>query len=324
MSIYNFDPIEFSRIATYSLFDRPSKVTVRDFAVPLTDEQALATAALLDSLPNILAAQSLRAVVAAIIEARAKGRAIIWGFGGHVIKTGLAPILIDLMRRGFVTALATNGSGVIHDFEIALAGWTSEDVDSALGSGAFGMAEETGRLLNEAIKRGSTDNLGIGESVGRMLVEANPQHGDVSLLHEAYKLKIPVTAHVTIGTDIIHIHPHADGAAIGAASYHDFKLLTAIVSELDGGGVYLNLGSAVTLPEIFLKAVTVVRNLGHSLTDFTTANFDFLQQYRPTTNVVRRPVANGAGKGYSITGHHELMIPLLAAAIRCQEAVGRL
>ncbi len=318
MSVYNFDPIDFSRIATYSLYDRPSKVTVRDFALPLTDEQAQATAALLGSLPNILAAESLRAVVAAIVEAKAKGRAIIWGFGGHVIKTGLAPILIDLMRRGFVTALATNGSGIIHDFEIALAGWTSEDVDSALCSGAFGMAEETGRLLNVAIKRGAADQLGIGESVGRTLVEAKPPHAEFSLLHEAYKLQVPVTAHITIGTDIIHIHPHADGAAIGSASYHDFKLFTRIVQELDGGGVYLNLGSAVTLPEIFLKAVTVVRNLGHSLTDFTTANFDFIQHYRPSTNVVRRPVAGGAGKGYSITGHHELMIPLLAAAIRAQ------
>ncbi|MGH9798999.1 MAG: hypothetical protein ACRD82_01410 [Blastocatellia bacterium] len=315
MSIYNQEPIDFSRIATYSLFDRPSKVTVSDFAKPLTDEQAGATVALMDSLPNILAADSLRSVVAAIVEAKAKQRAIIWGFGGHVIKTGLAPILIDLMRRGFVTALATNGSGIIHDFEIALAGWTSEDVDSALGSGAFGMAEETGRLLNEAIKRGAADGIGIGESVGRMLVESQPPHGEFSLLHEAYKLRVPITAHVTIGTDIIHIHPHADGAAIGSASYHDFKLFTSIVRGLDGGGVYLNLGSAVTLPEIFLKAVTVVRNLGHSLTDFTTANFDFIQHYRPATNVVRRPVANGAGQGHSITGHHELMIPLLAAAI---------
>lgn len=324
MSVYNFDPIDFSRIATYSLYDRPSKVTVRDFAKPLSDEQANATAALLGSLPNILAAESLRAVVAAIVEAKAKGRAIIWGFGGHVIKTGLAPILIDLMRRGFVTALATNGSGIIHDFEIALAGWTSEDVDSALGSGAFGMAEETGRLLNEAIKRGAAGDLGIGESVGRTLVEATPPHAEFSLLHEAYKLEVPVTAHITIGTDIIHIHPHADGAAIGAASYRDFKLFTSMVCELDGGGVYLNLGSAVTLPEIFLKAVTVVRNLGHSLTDFTTANFDFIQHYRPATNVVRRPVAGGAGKGYSITGHHELMIPLLAAAIRCQVSGDRI
>lgn len=315
MTIYNQEPIDFSRIATYSLFDRPSKVTVRDFAKPLSDEQAQAATALLDSLPNLLAAENLRAVVAAIVEAKSRQRAIIWGFGGHVIKTGLAPILIDLMRRGVVTALATNGSGIIHDFEIAMAGWTSEDVDSALGSGAFGMAEETGRLLNEAIKRGAADKLGIGESVGRMLAEAKPPHAEFSLLHEAYKLRVPVTAHVTIGTDIIHIHPQADGAAIGAASYHDFKLFTSIVRGLDGGGVYLNLGSAVTLPEIFLKAVTVVRNLGHSLTGFTTANFDFLQHYRPATNVVRRPVANGAGKGFSLTGHHELMVPLLAAAI---------
>ncbi len=315
MSKYNFDPIDFSRIATYSLFDRPSKVTVRDFASALSDDEAKAATALLDSLPNILAVESLRAVVAAIIEAKAKKRAIIWGFGGHVIKTGLAPILIDLMRRGFVTALATNGSGVIHDFEIALAGWTSEDVDSALSSGAFGMAEETGRLLNEAIKRGTAVDCGVGESVGQMLIEMNPPNAEFSLLHEAHRLQVPVTAHITIGTDIIHIHPQADGAAIGAASYRDFKLLTSIVRELDGGGIYLNLGSAVTLPEIFLKAVTVVRNLGHSLTDFTTANFDFIQHYRPATNVVRRPVAGGAGRGYSITGHHELMIPLLAAAI---------
>lgn len=318
MSTYNYEPIDFSCIATYSLFDRPSKVTVRDFAKPLTNDQAQNVAALLDSLPNLLASESLRAVVSAIVEAKSKGRAIIWGFGGHVIKTGLAPILIDLMRRGFVTAMATNGSGVIHDFEIALAGWTSEDVDSALGSGAFGMAEETGRLLNQAIKQGVKEDCGVGEAVGQMLAGMNAPYAEFSLLHEAYKRRVPVTAHITLGTDIIHIHPHADGAAIGAASYRDFKLFTSIVRELDGGGVYLNLGSAVTLPEIFLKAITVVRNLGHPLTAFTTANFDFIQHYRPQTNVVRRPVAGGAGRGYSITGHHELMIPLLAAAIISQ------
>ncbi|MDQ3011595.1 MAG: deoxyhypusine synthase family protein [Acidobacteriota bacterium] len=323
MSIYNQNPIDFSRIATYSLYDRPSKVTVRDFAKPLTDDQARDVAALLDSLPNLLAAESMRAIVAAIIEAKARGRAIIWGFGGHVIKTGLAPILIDLMRRGFVTALATNGSGVIHDFEIALAGWTSEDVDSALGSGAFGMAEETGRLLNQAINQngqGVNEDCGAGEAVGKMLAGMNSPYAESSLLHEAYKRRVPVTAHITLGTDITHIHPHADGAAIGAATYRDFKLFTSIVRELNDGGVYLNLGSAVTLPEIFLKAVTVVRNLGYPLANFTTANFDFIQHYRPQTNVVRRPVADGAGHGYSITGHHELMIPLLAAAIISRSA----
>jgi hypothetical protein len=318
MSIYNKQPADFSSIATYSLTSRPSKVTVRDFARPLTDEEATHTAALFDSLPHILAADTLRVIVQQIVQAKAKNRALIWGLGGHVIKTGLAPILVDLMQRGFITAIAMNGSCIIHDFEIAVAGWTSEDVDAALGDGQFGMAEETGRLLNEAIKRGATDGLGLGESVGRMLTELQPQYAEYSLLHAAYQLRIPVTVHITLGTDIIHIHPHADGEALGATSYHDFKLITSIVKELDGGGIYLNVGSAVTLPEVFLKAVTVVRNLGHSLQDFTTVNLDFIQHYRPQTNVVRRPVANGAGRGYSLTGHHELTIPLLAATIIAQ------
>lgn len=315
MSIYRYNLVDLSRLSTYSLSSRFSKVTVRDFARPLTDAEAKQAAALLSSLPDMLAVQSLRAVTEAILQARAKNKAIIWGIGGHVIKTGLAPILIDLMKRGFISSIAMNGSGVIHDVEIALIGSTSEDVDDALGAGAFGMAEETGCFINEAINKGAADHLGLGESVGRALAEMHPPHAAYSLQHEAYRLKIPVTVHATIGTDIIHLHPQADGAAIGATSHCDFRLMTAIVSELDGGGVYLNIGSAVTLPEVFLKAVTVVRNLGHSLRDFTTANFDFIQHYRPQTNVVRRPVAGGAGKGYSITGHHELMIPLLAAAI---------
>jgi hypothetical protein len=315
MSIYRQQPIDLSRVETYPLASRPSKVTVRDFAKALSDDEARDTSTLLDSLPHILAADTLRSIADAIIEAKSKNRAIIWGVGGHVIKTGLTPILIDLARRGFVSAIAMNGSGVIHDFEIAVAGWTSEDVDATLGSGAFGMAEETGRLINEAIRRGAAEDCGVGESIGRALVEMNPQYADFSILHAAYLLKIPVTVHVTIGTDIIHIHPHADGAAIGAATYRDFLLFASLVKELDGGGVYLNVGSAVTLPEVFLKAVTVVRNLGHSLQDFTTANFDFIQHYRPMTNVVRRPVAGGAGRGHSVIGHHELMIPLLAASI---------
>jgi hypothetical protein len=315
MSIYRQQPIDLSRVETYPLASRPSKVTVRDFAKALSDDEARDASTLLDSLPHILAADTLRSIAGAIIEAKSKNRAVIWGVGGHVIKTGLTPILIDLARRGFVSAIAMNGSGVIHDFEIAVAGWTSEDVDAALASGAFGMAEETGRLINEAIRRGAAEDCGVGESIGRALVEMSPQYADFSILHAAYLLKIPVTAHVTIGTDIIHIHPHADGAAIGAATYRDFLLFASLVKELDGGGVYLNVGSAVTLPEVFLKAVTVVRNLGHSLQDFTTANFDFIQHYRPMTNVVRRPVAGGAGRGHSVVGHHELMIPLLAASI---------
>lgn len=315
MSIYHQAPIDLSRLSTYPLASRYSKVTVKDFARPLSDDEAQAASALLNSLPDILAVQSLRAVAAAIVKARAKNKPVIWGAGGHVIKTGLAPIIIDLMRRGFVTAIALNGSSVIHDFEIALIGSTSEDVDEALGQGAFGMAEETGRLLNEAINHGARDDLGLGEAVGRMLVAMKPEFAAYSLLHEAYKNKFPVTVHATIGTDIIHLHPNAHGASIGKTSHQDFRLLTAIVKELDGGGVYLNIGSAVTLPEVFLKAITVVRNSGGPLQNFTTANFDFIQHYRPNTNVVKRPVANGAGKGYSLTGHHELMIPLLAAAV---------
>jgi hypothetical protein len=315
MSSYHTQPIDLSQLSTYPLAARHSKVTVNDFARALNEDEAKAAAALLTSLPDLLAVQSLRAVVAAIVKAKAHRKAIIWGAGGHVIKTGLAPVIIDLLQRGFVSAIALNGSGVIHDFEIALIGSTSEDVDEALGAGAFGMAEETGRMLNEAINAGARDDIGLGEAVGRMLIELQPPFAAYSLLHEAYRHRVPVTVHATIGTDIIHLHPNADGASIGQTSHRDFRLLTSLVKELDGGGVYLNLGSAVTLPEVFLKAVTVVRNLGVRLENFTTANFDFIQHYRPNTNVVKRPVANGAGKGYSLTGHHELMIPLLAAAI---------
>ena len=316
MSIYDYHPIDLSGILRYPLASRPSKVTVRDFARALSDDEARSAAALLDSLPRILAGNSLRKIASAIVDARARNRAVIWGIGGHVIKTGLAPVLIDLMRRGYVSAIATNGSGAIHDFEIAIAGWTSEDVDTALGSGEFGMAEETGQLINEAIKRGVNEDCGAGESICRALVEMNPPFGEFSLLHEAYKMRVPVTVHLTIGADITHIHPDAEGGAIGRGSYRDFLLFSSLVGNIDSGGVYLNIGSAVTMPEVFLKAVTVVRNLGNKLQDFTTANFDFIQHYRPQTNVVRRPVAGGGGQGYSITGHHELMIPLLAAAIR--------
>jgi hypothetical protein len=315
MSIYDYHPIDLSGILRYPLASRPSKVTVRDFARALNEDEARNAVALIESLPRILAGDSLRKIASAVVDARARNRAVIWGIGGHVIKTGLAPVLIDLMRRGYVTAIATNGSGAIHDFEIAITGWTSEDVDSALGSGEFGMAEETGQLINEAIKHGVTEDCGAGESISRALSEMNPRFGEYSLLHEAYKMRVPVTVHLTIGADITHIHPDAEGAAIGWGSYRDFLLFTSIVKGLDNGGVYLNIGSAVTLPEVFLKAVTVVRNLGNRLNDFTTANFDFIQHYRPQSNVVRRPVAGGAGQGYSITGHHELMIPLLAAAI---------
>jgi hypothetical protein len=317
VSIYeeSLRPLDLAAVKTYSLMERPSKVTVKDFARATPADSSLAE--FLKTLPNILAVESLREIAACIRRARQLQKPIIWGIGGHVIKTGLAPVIIDLMQRGFVTAIAANGSVLVHDAEIALVGSTSEDVDATLGAGAFGAAEETGKLLNDAARAGARDELGLGEAMGRALVALAPAHSNYSLLCAAYNARLPFTAHVTIGADIAHFHPHADGAALGATTHTDFRLLAELVRRLDGGGCYLNVGSAVVLPEIFLKAVTLVRNLGHPLQDFTTANFDFIQSYRPLTNVVRRPVADGAGRGYAITGHHELTIPLLAAAILC-------
>jgi hypothetical protein len=259
-------------------------------------------------------------VVDALALARRQKRAILWGMGGHVVKCGLAPVLLDLMRRGYATGFVLNGSAAIHDFEIALAGHTSEDVEAVLPDGRFGAAEETGREMNQAIVVGVRDGIGMGEALGRAL-DQRDQRGtrnrapDSSLLLNAYRARVPVTVHVAIGTDTPHIHPAADGAAIGSATHRDFRLFCGLVTDLHQGGIYLNVGSAVLLPEVFLKAVSAVRNLGHPLAEFTTVNFDFLQHYRPRVNVVERPHAASGGKGYAITGHHELMIPLLAAAL---------
>lgn len=316
MSIYeNFKPLDFNRIKTYDLASRPSKVTVKDFARPPGADDSLKN--FLEKMPRILAVESLREIARQIRRARDLNKPVVWGIGGHIVKTGLAPVIIDLMEKNFVSAVASNGSVLVHDTEIALAGFTSEDVDATLGKGDFGAAKETGEILNTAAKNGWNANLGLGEAMGREVSEHNPPHREVSLLCQTYKRKIPFTAHLAIGADIGHFHASCDGAALGATSHADFKLFCAIVKELNGGGVYLNLGSAVVLPEIFLKAVTVVRNLGFPLEDFTTANFDFIQSYRPNANVVRRPTANGAGRGFSVTGHHEIMIPLLAAHILC-------
>ena len=262
-----------------------------------------------------LASQAIRELAERIRHAHELKKPIIWGIGGHVIKTGLAPVIIDLMKRGYVSAIAANGSVLVHDSEIATVGSTSEDVDATLSEGAFGGAEETAQLLNNAAQEGARDQIGLGEAAGRSLLARNPKHRDYSLLCAAYESQTPFTAHVTIGGDIAHFHPSFDGAALGATTHTDFRCLAELVRRMDGGGVYLNIGSAVVLPEVFLKCVTLVRNLGHQLTDITTANFDFIQSYRPLTNVVRRPTENGAGRGYSITGHHELTIPLLAALI---------
>ena len=316
MSTYDdLQPLSLDEVNTYPLASRPSKVALDDFAKPVSEKSSLQD--FLSSLPNILAVQNLRELAARMRRARELKKPIIWGIGGHVIKTGLAPVIIDLMKRGFVTAIAANGSVLVHDAEIAMVGSTSEDVDATLGQGAFGGAEETGKLLNGAARDGARDGVGLGEAMGRALIALNPKHGDYSLLCAAYELRLPFTAHVTIGGDIAHFHPEADGGALGATSHTDFRLLGELVRRMNGGGVYLNIGSAVTLPEVFLKCVTLVRNLGHPLTDITTANFDFIQSYRPLTNVVRRPTADGAGRGYSITGHHELTIPLLAADLIC-------
>jgi hypothetical protein len=317
MSIYEFKPINLDEITTYDLASRPSKVTVKDFAVPVSADDSLKN--FLDKLPNILAVQSIREIAKQIRRAKNLGKPIIYGIGGHVVKTGLAPILIDLMKQGFLTAIAGNGSVLVHDTEISLVGFTSEDVDATLGQGDFGAAKETGEILNEAAKNGQKDSLGLGEAMGREVSKLQPQHADKSLLCSMYNHRIPFTAHLTIGADIGHFHASASGSALGETSHTDFKLFCSMVKEMNNGGVYLNLGSAVTMPEIFLKAVTVVRNLGYELQDFTTANFDFIQQYRPNTNVVRRPTANGKGRGFSVTGHHELLIPLLAAQIICGE-----
>lgn len=318
MSVYDdTEPIDLSRVNTYELASRPSKVTAADLAKPPAEGDSLAD--FFAKLPDVLAVRSMREVAAAIRRARDLGKPIIWGIGGHVIKTGLSPVLIDLMDRGFVTALASNGSVLVHDTEMALVGFTSEDVDATLGSGDFGAARETGELLNSAAKRAAADGIGLGESMGRELAGLAPANAAISLLCSAYAKRLPFTAHLTIGADIGHFHASCDGAGLGAASHHDFRLFCTLVQKMDGGGVYINFGSAVTMPEIFLKAVTVVRNLGHGVNDITTANFDFIQHYRPMTNVVRRPTANGAGRGYAVTGHHELTLPLLAAMLVCGE-----
>jgi len=314
MSIYkDLQPIDLSRIETYDLRSRPSKVTTSDFAAPVGENDSISE--FLDKLPNILAVQSLRRLAAQIRRARELKKPVIWGIGGHVVKTGVSPLIIDLMHRGYVTAIASNGSVLVHDAEIAIVGFTSEDVDATLGKGDFGAARETGEILNAAAKAGAQDSIGLGEAMGRELTALSPPNAGHSLLCKAYESKVPFTAHLTIGADIGHFHPSCEGAALGATSHIDFRLFCSIVQEMDGGGVYLNYGSAVVMPEIFLKAVTVVRNLGHQLSDITTANFDFVQGYRPMTNVVRRPTANGAGQGFSITGHHEFTLPLLAAQI---------
>ncbi|HVO11934.1 MAG TPA: hypothetical protein VMX54_14440 [Vicinamibacteria bacterium] len=307
-------PLALDDVATYPLARRRSTVSLRQAGRPHRPGDRLA--GFLDSLPRLLAGQTLRELAAEVHRARARRRPLLWGLGAHVIKVGLSPVIVDLMERGFVTGLALNGAGVVHDFELAVAGRTSEDVAAGLDNGAFGMARETGLEVNRAIVAGERDGLGLGAAVGRYLGRRRPRakHLDQSLLATAWRLGLPATVHVAIGTDIVHLHPACDPGATGRATHLDFRLFAAQVARLGGGGVYLNVGSAVVLPEVFLKAVTLARNLGHPLHDFSTANLDFIQSYRPTRNVVERPV-RGGGRGYRLTGHHELLVPLLAAAL---------
>jgi hypothetical protein len=321
MSIYLVQPITLGAVQTYPLASRKSKVSVRDFAHPAGAKTSITR--FLDSLPNILAAGDLRHLLGSIHRAQKQRKPVLWGIGGHVIKVGLGPVLIDLMKRGFVSGIAMNGAALIHDFEIALAGNTSEDVEAGLGEGQFGMAAETGEYINEIAKLSHRIRIGYGEAAGQYLSGGilDVKHADCSVLVAAYKHRIPVTIHLAIGTDIPHMHPAANGAALGDATHHDFRLFCALVQKMHPGGVYLNWGSAVLLPEIFLKAVSVVRNLGVPLRPITTANFDFIQHYRPVQNIVKRPTASPRGSsgpeshGYAITGHHELLLPLVAAAL---------
>lgn len=307
-----FAEIDLTGVTTYQAANRASRVSTRIEAKPL--QAGMRMADFLDALPGVLKADELKAVARAVVAARQAGKPVLAMIGGHVIKTGCAPVLADLATRGFITHLASNGSAAVHDTELARFGHTSEDVADQLTDGAFGMAADTALLVNDAARRSAAGEEGFGEAVGAMLVEENAPQVGRALIARAFQLKIPYTLHVALGTDIVHQHPTASGAAIGKASLRDFRILAATVAKLGGGGVVLNLGSAVIMPEVFLKALAVARNLGHPVHDFTTANFDMIQHYRPAVNVVQRPVMTG-GRGYAITGHHEIMLPLLVMAV---------
>ena len=306
-------PVDMSAVTTYPLQERINKISVHDFAT--LPESEINLSAFLESLPKILKAPDFLSLVDDIVAAYQHKKPVIVMMGGHVIKCGLSPLLIALAKLGVITGFAFNGASSIHDFEIALIGETSEDVSAYLQTGKFGMWEETGQLMNTAIQHAADTGIGMGAALGKQLIEMDAPYNTYSLLAAGVQHDVPITVHVAIGTDIIHQHPSANGAAIGAASFTDFQLLTALVPDLEGGGVVLNLGSAVILPEVFLKALTIARNLGHTVSHFTAANFDMHQQYRPVENVVKRPTEMG-GKGYTFTGHHELMIPLLVQAIK--------
>jgi len=309
-----FKEIDLSKAKLCPFSSGKRRVRVEDFAhsFPPGDDFDL----FLDSLPRILKAKELGEFVDLLLRAHQEEKPIIFMMGAHLIKCGLSPILIDLMEREIITGMATNGAGVIHDLEIALWGSTSEDVERALEDGSFGMCEETGRHINEALEKGVERGLGFGEAIGEKIEELNPPYGKHSLFWAAHRLGMPFTVHVALGTDIIHQHPSSKGKVIGKASLRDFRIFCQMLISLQGG-VVVNFGSAVILPEVFLKALNLVRNLGYRVTDFTTANFDMFPFYRPLKNVVERPHSLG-GRGFSFIGHHEIVLPLLAGAIKAK------
>lgn len=306
-------PADIKRAHTFPFVERALKVDTSHFAVPM--ERCASLSDYLHSLPQLLKADELRASVAAIVDAYYAQKPVIVGIGGHIIKCGLSPLLIQLMERRIISAIIMNGAASIHDFEIALFGQTSENVAETLPRGLFGMVHETGYLMNEAISSGARLDRGMGQSLGQKLLALQPANQHLSLLATAVRLEIPILVHIAIGGDTIHMHPHADGAALGQTSFYDFRLLVSLLQEIGNGGVYLNIGSAVILPEVFLKALNLARNLsGSSISNFVTINMDMLEQYRPLQNVVKRPTSD-SGKGYSLIGHHEIMLPLLVHAV---------
>ena len=304
-------PIDRSQVRTVPAERRPSKVAVADEARPYAAGASFVD--FLDSLPDLLGASDLRCAIDAWVAAWRGGHTVLFGFGAHLIKVGLAPIVVDLLERGAITGILMNGAGCVHDLELAMMGRTSEDVAEALDDGSFGMARETGEALNAAIAEGHADGIGMGAAVGRAIEDSAYPHRDRSVLATASRLGVPVTVHAAIGTDIHHMHPSADGAAIGATSFRDFETLAGLVATLEQG-VLFNVGSAVILPEVFLKALSLARNLGHRVDQFTAVNLDFIRHYRPTVNVVERPTRRG-GRGLSLIGQHEILVPLLAAGV---------
>jgi hypothetical protein len=306
-----FEPIDLNKVTTYPLSDRKSKVSAADFAKVW--EKGSSYKDFLDSLPDILAGNDIKSVIDALARAAQAQKTIVMAMGAHVIKVGLNPIVIDLMQRGVISGVAMNGAGIIHDLEVAMAGQTSEDVAASIDDGSFGMARETCEFLSRAIVESHQNSSGLGQAVGRAIIDQKLPFVQQSILAAGSRLDIPVTVHVAIGTDILHMHPRFDAAKTGEASHRDFRIFASMVGSLEGG-VYLNVGSAVILPEIFLKAVTLARNLGYRLDNVTTVNMDFIRHYRPLTNVIQRPTARG-GIGINLVGHHEILFPLIAAGL---------